>query len=84
VGEAIARGEAEIGLQPISELTGVPGIEIVGPIPDQLQTPDLIYAAGLPSAGKDQQAGAAFVSYLAGPAGETVVKAKGLVPGDGR
>jgi molybdate transport system substrate-binding protein len=84
VGEAVARGEADIGLQPISELANVPGIEIVGPIPDQLQTPDLTYAAGLPSKGGEREASAVFVKFLVSPAAETVVKAKGLIPGDGR
>jgi molybdate transport system substrate-binding protein len=83
VGEAVARGEAELGLQPISELANVPGIEIVGTIPQQLQTPDLTYAAGLPAAGREEQAGAAFIKFLAGPAGEAIVKSKGLIPGDG-
>jgi len=83
VGEAIAHGEAEIGLQPISELAGVPGIDIVGLIPAALQTPDLTYAAGLPIKSKEQQAGAAFIKDLAGPSGARVVKAKGLIPGDG-
>lgn len=84
VGEAIAHGEAEIGLQPISELVNVPGIDIVGPIPEHLQTPDLTYAAGLPSKGGNREASTALVKLLVSPAGETVVKSKGLVPGDGR
>jgi molybdate transport system substrate-binding protein len=83
VGEAVARGEAEIGLQPISELASVNGIDIVGPIPEQLQTPDLTYAAALPSAGGNHEAGTAFVRFLVSPTGEATVKAKGLVPGDG-
>ncbi|MFZ2005479.1 MAG: molybdate ABC transporter substrate-binding protein [Stellaceae bacterium] len=84
VGEAVAHGEAEIGLQPISELANVPGIDIVGPIPEPLQTPDLTYAAGLPSKGGNREASTALVKLLVSPAGETVVKSKGLIPGDGR
>jgi len=84
VGEAIAKGEAEIGLQPISELVNVPGIDIVGPIPEPLQTPDLTYAAGLPNKGGERDASTALVKLLVGPAGQAVVKSKGLVPGDGR
>ena len=83
VGDAIARGEAEIGLQPISELKNIPGIDIVGPIPEPLQTPDLTYAAGLPSKGGNREAGAALIKLLVSPAGEDVVKSKGLIPGDG-
>ena len=39
VGEAVAHGEAELGLQPVSELMGTPGIDVVGIIPAELQTP---------------------------------------------
>jgi molybdate transport system substrate-binding protein len=84
VGEAIAKGEAEVGLQPISELANVPGIDIVGPIPEPLQTPDLTYAAGLPAKGGSREASTALIKLLVSPAGEAVVKSKGLVPGDGR
>ena len=37
VGEIVAKGEAEIGFQQLSELLPVPGITIVGPIPDSVQ-----------------------------------------------
>jgi len=84
VGTAVARGEAEIGLQPISELANIPGIEIVGLIPDQLQTPDLTYAAGLPTKGGEREGSTAFVNFLVSPTGEAAVKSKGLIPGDGR
>lgn len=84
VGEAIAHGAAEIGLQPISELTGVPGIEIVGTIPDALQTPALTYAAGLVAGTGDTPSSTEFVKFLTSEAAANVVKSKGLIPGDGR
>jgi molybdate transport system substrate-binding protein len=82
VGEAIARGEAELGLQPVSELMGIRGIEIVGLIPADLQTPDLTYAAGLVTEGKQRQAGQALIGFLVGPTAAAVVKAKGMIPGN--
>jgi len=84
VGEAVARGAAEIGLQPISELAGVPGIDIVGPIPEALQTPALTYAAGLVAGTGDQPSSTEFVKFLASEAAANVVKSKGMIPGDGR
>ena len=48
VGEVVQRGEAEIGIQPISELMEVAGIEVVGPLPADLQSPDLVYMRVLP------------------------------------
>jgi molybdate transport system substrate-binding protein len=83
VGEAVAQGEAELGMQPISELIGIRGIEIVGLIPAELQTADLTYAAGLATAATDPQAGMALIGFLIGPASADIVKSKGLIPGDG-
>jgi NAD(P)-dependent dehydrogenase (short-subunit alcohol dehydrogenase family) len=50
VGEVVQRGEAEIGIQPISELMEVAGIDVVEPLPAALQSPDLVYMAGSPAA----------------------------------
>jgi molybdate transport system substrate-binding protein len=84
VGAAIAKGEAELGFQPISELQAVPGIDIVGPLPAEMQTPELTYAAGLSASASDPGPAKALLAFLAGPNGAAVVKAKGLLPGDGR
>jgi molybdate transport system substrate-binding protein len=81
VGEAVARGEAEIGLQPISELMEVEGIEVVGPLPAELQSPDLIYVAGTPYVSEQPIAAKALIDYLGDPKAAAVYKAKGLKPG---
>jgi molybdate transport system substrate-binding protein len=83
VGEAVAHGEAELGLQPISELMGTPGIEIVGVIPADIQSPDLTYAAGLVTEGKQRHAGQELIGFLVGPSAATIVKAKGMIAGNG-
>jgi molybdate transport system substrate-binding protein len=84
VGAAVAAGKAELGIQPISELHDVAGIEIVGPLPPQMQTPDLTYAAGLVAGGQAPAAGRALIAFLAGPEGTAAVAATGMLPGDGR
>jgi len=84
VGEAVAKGEAELGAQPISELNGVAGIDVVGPLPAEMQTPELTYAAALAKSPPDAAAAKALMAVLTGPDGAAAVKAKGLLPGDGR
>jgi molybdate transport system substrate-binding protein len=77
----VARGEAEIGLQPISELIEVEGIDVVGPLPAELQSPDLVYVAGAPELSEQPSAAKALIDFLADPKVAAVYKAKGLQPG---
>jgi molybdate transport system substrate-binding protein len=80
VGEAVIKGEAEIALQPISELKEVEGVEVVGPIPTDLQSPDLVYVAGSPFVSEQPIAAKALIDFLSGPKAKEVYKAKGLEP----
>jgi molybdate transport system substrate-binding protein len=81
VGEVVARGEAEIGMQPISELMEVEGIEIIGPLPAELQSRDLAYVAGSPAVSEQPLPAKALIDFLAAPAAAAVYKAKGMEPG---
>ena len=81
VGGSVARGEAEIGIQLISLLMGVEGIDVVGPLPAELQSPDLVYVAGAPYLSEQPIAAKALIDFLADPNAATVYKAKGLQPG---
>jgi molybdate transport system substrate-binding protein len=81
VGDAVSRGEAELGMQPISELMEVQGIDIVGPLPAELQSPDLVYVAGSPAVCEQPLAAKALIDFLAGPSATAVYKAKGMQPG---
>jgi molybdate transport system substrate-binding protein len=80
VGGAVALDVAEIGLQPISELLGTPGIDIVGPIPAELQSPDLVYFAGVPTASAQPGPARALIDFLAGFEAVPIIKSRGLEP----
>jgi molybdate transport system substrate-binding protein len=81
VGETVARGEAEIGIQLISLLMGVEGIDVVGPLPAELQSPDLVYVVGAPYVSEQPIAAKALIDFLADPKAAAVYKAKRLQPG---
>jgi molybdate transport system substrate-binding protein len=79
VGDIVAKGDAEIGIQQIPELMAVKGIDIVGPLPADLQNVTL-FAAGIPVNAKESEAGKALVKFLTTAASVSVIKAKGLEP----
>jgi len=79
VGEAVARGEIEIGFQQISELRPVKGIDIVGPLPPGAQKVT-IFAAGIPATSKHPAEAKALIQWLASPAAYSAIKASGLDP----
>jgi molybdate transport system substrate-binding protein len=79
VGEIVARGEAEIGFQQISELRPVSGIDIVGPLPDELQK-ITVFSAGIASVSKEPEAGKALIQFLASPAARPTIVNSGMEP----
>jgi molybdate transport system substrate-binding protein len=78
VGEVVAKGEAEIGVQQISELLPVAGIEVVGPLPPTLQK-ITTFSAGLLVAAKEPETAEALVKFLATRA-PPLLASKGLEP----
>ena len=78
IGEIVAKGEAEMGIQQISELLPVAGIEVVGPLPAPLQKITIFSAAVLATA-NDPRAAAALVEFIA-TASRLLLNAKGLEP----
>jgi molybdate transport system substrate-binding protein len=79
VGEIVAKGEAEIGFQQISELKPVAGIDIVGPLPDALQK-ITVFSAGIATVSKEPEAGKALIKFLASPAARDTLVNSGLEP----
>jgi molybdate transport system substrate-binding protein len=79
VAAAVAAGEAEIGVQQVAELLPVPGIDIVGPLPGDMQK-IIVYVAGVPSEGANFEAAKGLVKFLTSAAAATVLKQKGMDP----
>ena len=77
VAKVVARGEAEIGFQPVSELRPYPGIDIVGPIPAELQVVN-VFAAGVAAKAKEPEAGKALIAYLVSPAARPTIEESGM------
>ena len=78
-GLLVARGEAELCFQQVSELLPVTGIDFLGPLPAGAGHVT-VFAGGLHSAAADREAARALMQYLASPAAAPVLKAKGMEP----
>jgi len=78
-GTVAARGEAELAFQQVSELLPVPGIELVGPLPPDVQE-ITIFSAGLHAKAPHPDAARALVKHLTAPAAAPVIKNKGMEP----
>ena len=83
VAAVVARGEAEIGFQQVSELIHVPGITFVGTIPSDLQ-PVIFFAGALTSTARQPEAASALIRFLASPEAAPVILKAGLTPLAGR
>ena len=80
VGAVVARGDAEIGFQQVSELLPVPGITFVGPLPPEIQQ-ITVFAAGVHTQARAPEAATALVKFLTSPAAAPVIKKTGMEPG---
>jgi molybdate transport system substrate-binding protein len=79
VGKVVARGEAEIGFQQMSELLPVPGITVIGPIPTEIQKVT-VFSAGIAKNSKEVAAAKALLAYLSAPAAGPIISSTGLTP----
>jgi molybdate transport system substrate-binding protein len=78
-GEAVAKGEVELGLTQISEILPYPGAEVAGPFPAEIQM-YTDFAATASAGAKEPEAAKALIKFMTGPAALPVYKAKGLDP----
>lgn len=79
VGEVIARGEADIGAQMVSEIVAVPGVVLAGALPAQFRSPTLFSFAPMKAADR-RQAVQAVLDVLTSPAAASFCEAAGMSP----
>ena len=79
VGTVVARGEAEIGFQQISELLEVPGIDYVGPLPAEVQRVT-VFSAGVAVGARNPDAARALIEFFASSTGMETMAKSGLDP----
>ena len=75
----MSSGEAEIGLQQVSELMSNPDVDVIGMLPAELQQ-ITTYAAGVAASAKQADAARALIQALIAPSAKPIFKAKGLEP----
>jgi molybdate transport system substrate-binding protein len=77
VGSLVASGAAELGFQQLSELLNLPGIEVIGPLPPEIQS-ITIFSGGIAVGCGDQEAARALLDYMASPASLGVKRRHGM------
>ncbi len=79
VGDVVARGDAEIGFQQVSELLPVAGIDYIGPLPPDIQV-ITVFSGGVHVAARQPAAAKELIKFLASPAAAPVIRKKGMEP----
>ena len=79
VGNVVARGEAELGVQQISELMAVKGVDLVGPLPADVQRIS-IFSVGIATKAPNPKGARALVDLMLSPAGAAAMKQSGMEP----
>jgi len=78
-GSFLIKGEADLAIQQLPELMGVSGVEVIGPLPGDLQNVTT-FAAGIPASSTQADAAKALVRFLQTPESAAVIKKHGLDP----
>ena len=79
VGAVVARGEAEIGFQQITELLEIKGIDYVGPLPPEVQRVTLV-SAGVPVKAKNPEGARRLIQFFASADVAADIRKVGLEP----
>jgi molybdate transport system substrate-binding protein len=80
IGEIVARGDADIGFQQVSELLPVKGIDYLGPLPPDIQEVT-VFSAGVHKAAGPTEAARALLKFLTAPEADAIIRKTGMEPG---
>jgi len=80
VSEMVAAGEAELGMIVIPNILSVPGAQLVGPIPEEVQS-YVVFTAAVGTSSPNQQAARDLIAFLKSQAAISSIRAKGMNPG---
>jgi molybdate transport system substrate-binding protein len=80
--ELVAKGEIEVAITQVTEILAIPGVEVAGVLPKELQnTTDFAFSAGVTTNARGPDAARALLRFLTSPAAMKVIKANGMEPG---
>jgi molybdate transport system substrate-binding protein len=79
VSELVAKGHIELGMVVITQILTTPGVELVGPLPAEIQS-YITFTGGVSTASTEPNAAKELIRFLAGPAALPVIRAQGMEP----
>jgi molybdate transport system substrate-binding protein len=77
--ETVATGEVEIVMRPVSELVNVPGIDFVGPVPEEVQYLSM-FSAAIVAGSKQVDSGQRLIHFLGSETAEAAIRRSGMDP----
>jgi molybdate transport system substrate-binding protein len=80
VSERVARGEVEIGMVVITQILTTPGVQLVGPLPPEIQS-YIRFAGAISSNSPVPDVARALLRFLTGPIAMPVIRSQGMEPG---
>jgi molybdate transport system substrate-binding protein len=78
--QPVVKGDAELGINQMSEIITLPDVDLVGPLPAAIQN-FTVYTAAIPASAKQTEAVKALVEFLTSPQARSVFQSKGFEPG---
>ncbi len=75
----VARGDAQLSIQPVSEILHVPGVELLGPLPKELEYRE-VYAAAIIAGSKQAEAARRLIAFLSAERATAAIRKSGMEP----